>query len=113
MPKTMRFGDLVRIAGRPHPVTLWVAPEKNDSFSKAIRENKVLTIHSVPGSHKKDFGQIGFHQGEGLIYMVFPRRLPKDPKSRIVGINYQLADEPEIEVPRSPKRPVSKKTQRP
>jgi len=112
MPKTIRFGDLVRIAGRPQPVTLWVAPEKNHSFSKAVRENKVLTIHSVPGSHKKHFGQIGFHQGEGVIYLVFPKRLPKEPESRIVGINYQLADESEHEEPRLPKRPGSKKQQR-
>jgi hypothetical protein len=76
MPKTIRFGDLVRQAGRPRTMMLWAAPGKNDPFSKAIRENKVLTIHAVPGGHRKDYGLIGFHEEQGAIYMVFPR-LPK------------------------------------
>src|SRR4249919_16044 len=93
MRKTIRFGDLVRASGRPQTITLWTAPEKNKSFSKAVRENKVLTIHPDPGGHRKEYGQIGFHQQHGAIYMVFPKPLPKE-NSRIVGINYQLAVEP-------------------
>jgi len=93
MGKTIRFGDLVRNSGRPHVVTLWVDPKKDPSFSKAIAENRVLTVHADPASHKKEYGSIGFQPEQGAIYLVFPRPLPKD-EARIVGINYELTDEP-------------------
>jgi len=91
--KTIRFGDLVRSSGRPQAVTLWVAPEHDRSFLKAVRENRVMTIHANPSSHKKEFGRIGFQQEKGAIYLVFPKSLPKDFNSRVVGINYQLAED--------------------
>src|SRR6476619_6395042 len=95
MGKTRRFGDLVRESGRPEVATLWTEPKKDRAFSKAIRENRVLTVESNPTSKHKDFGRIGFHQVHGGIYLVFPKALPKDTDSRIVGINYQLTDEPQ------------------
>ncbi len=90
---TIRFGDLVRESGRPRVVTLWIDPKKDRSFSKAIRENRVLTVHTDPASGRKDYGEIGFCREPGALYLVFPERLPKEPKARIVGINYQLAEE--------------------
>src|SRR6266404_3667397 len=102
MGKRIRFGDLVRESGRPHVATLWVDPEKDPSFSKAIRENRVLTVHADPASHKKEYGQIGFQREQGATYLVFPQPLPKE-RARIVGINYQLTDEP----PPPPKELVS------
>jgi hypothetical protein len=99
MGKTIRFGDLVRAAGRPEVVTLWVEPKKDPRFTRAVRENRVLTIHGQPESHRKEFGQIGFHQEQGAIYLVFPRPLPSAPQSRIVGINYQLTEEPPVKGP--------------
>lgn len=93
MGKTIRFGDLVRESGRPHVATLWVDPEKDPSFSKAIGENRVLTVHADPASHKKEHGSIGFQQEQGATYLVFPRPLPND-QARIVGINYELTEEP-------------------
>jgi hypothetical protein len=101
MAKTRRFGDLVRESGRPEVATLWTDPRKDRTFSKAIRENRVLTVESNPTSKRKDSGRIGFHQVQGGIYLVFPEALPKDTDSRIVGINYQLTDE------RPPKDPVT------
>jgi hypothetical protein len=90
--KTRRFGDLVRQSGRPESVTLWLGPKGDKTFLKAVGENRVLTVHKEPG--KTDRGRIGFHQAPGAIYLVFPRTLPKDTESRIVGINLQLlADE--------------------
>ena len=90
---TIRFGDLVRESGRPRVVTLWTDPKKDRPFSKAIRENRVLTVHTDPASGRKDYGEIGFCREPGALYLVFPERLPKEPKARIVGINYQLAEE--------------------
>jgi len=93
MGKTIRFGDLVRGSGRPEVVTLWLEPRKDQRFSRAVRENRVLTIHGDPASQRKEFGRIGFHQEQGAMYLVFPRPLPEAPESRIVGINYQLTEE--------------------
>ena len=93
MGKTIRFGDLVRASGRPEAVTLWTDPKKDRPFSKAVRENRVLTINEDPSSSKKEYGQIGFHRGENATYFVFPRPLPKQENSRVVGINYQLAED--------------------
>ena len=93
MGKTRRFGDLVRESGRPEVVTLWTEPNKDRAFSKAIKENRVLTVESDPTSKRKDFGRIGFHRVHGGIYLVFPKALPKETEARIVGINYQLAEE--------------------
>jgi len=93
MAKTVRFGDLVRDCGRPEVVTLWIEPNKDRAFSKAVRENRVLTVETDPTSRRKDFGRIGFHHVHGAIYLVFPRALPKEKDSRIVGINYQLAED--------------------
>src|SRR3982751_6415090 len=101
MAKTRRFGDLVRDSGRPEVATLWTEPKKDRAFSKAIRENRVLTVESNPTSKRKDFGWIGFHEVHGGIYLVFPRALPKETDARIIGINYQLTDE------RPPKDPVT------
>jgi hypothetical protein len=103
MSKTIRFGDLVRGSGRPEVVTLWVEPDKDRSFSKAVRENRVLTIHDDPKGHRKEFGQIGFHQEQGAIYLVFPKPLPDATESRIVGINYQLTEERPPAGPLAPK----------
>ena len=93
MGKTRRFGSLVRESGRPEVATLWTEPEKDRAFSKAIRENRVLTVESDPTGNRKDFGRIGFHEVHGGIYLVFPEALPKDADSRIVGINYQLTED--------------------
>ena len=91
--KTRRFGDLVRESGRPEPITLWLGPKGDRAFSRAIHDNRVLTVQMEPG--KRDFGRIGFHQVPGAMYLVFPRTLPKDPASRIVGINLQLLEDEE------------------
>jgi hypothetical protein len=73
MAKTMRFGDLVRVSGRPEAVTLWTDPKKDRAFSKAVRENRVLTINEDPRRTKKEYGQIGFHRSDNATYFVFPR----------------------------------------
>lgn len=90
MPKTVRFGDLVRQSGRPEALTLWTDP-------KAIRENRVLTVIQEPTGKKKDFGQIGFHRSASALYFVFPHPLVQRGDGRVVGINYELAEDAEPE----------------
>src|SRR5262249_7330976 len=55
-----------------------------------------------PSSKHKDFGRIGFHQQPSAMYLVFPRPLPQDSSSRVIGINYQLIEEPEVTDPARP-----------
>jgi hypothetical protein len=96
--KTIRFGDLVKNSGRPEIVTLWGDPEKQKGFAKAIKENRVLTVIQNVGG-QKDYGLIKFDREAHAVYLVFPRPLPKGPDARVIGINYQLTDEPPVTDP--------------
>src|SRR5205807_4758098 len=92
MEEKLRFGDLVRNSGRPRIVTLWTRPEKNPELTKATKANRVLTVMQQPG--KRDYGLIGFKMRPGASFLLFPRALPDEPGARVVGINYQLTEEP-------------------
>ena len=91
MDKKLRFGDLVRNFGRPQIVTLWTRPDENKELTKAIKANRVLTVIQEPG--KRDYGLIDFKMQPGASFLIFPRALPNEPAARVVGINYQLAEE--------------------
>jgi hypothetical protein len=91
MDKKIRFGDLVRNSGRPQVITLWTKPEENRALTTAIKHNRVLTVIQEP--RKRDYGVIGFELHPGASYLVFPRPLPQT-KGRVIGINYQLVEEP-------------------
>ncbi|HEX5220870.1 MAG TPA: hypothetical protein VFZ59_14975 [Verrucomicrobiae bacterium] len=95
MANTIRFGDLVRSAGRPQTFTLWSGdPKKDRTLQQAIRKKRVLTVFQEPTSTRKPFGRIGYHQKDSAIYLLFPRSLPPDTESRVIGINFDLLDEP-------------------
>jgi hypothetical protein len=94
MEKKLRFGDLVRDSGRPQTVALWAKPEKDPALSRAIKENRVLTVAQEPG--KADHGTIGFKLLPGALYLVFPKPLPQEPDARVIGLNYELIEEPVV-----------------
>jgi hypothetical protein len=94
MAKTIRFGDLVRDSGRPQTVALWGKPENDPILSRAIKQNRVLTVVQELG--KSDHGTIGFKQLPGAVYLVFPKPLPNEPDARVIGLNYQLIEEPVV-----------------
>jgi hypothetical protein len=98
MEKAIRFGDLVRSAGRPQTFALWTAPKENRSLTQAIRQNRVVTVVQEPTGKRKDFGLIGFHEGPHSSYLLFPRRLPQK-EGRIIGLNYDLIEEPSVSKP--------------
>jgi hypothetical protein len=101
MKKQIRFGDLVRNSGRPQVVTLWTEPEKNPALRTAIKQNRVLTVIQTPG--ERDYGLIGFHLQPGVAYLVFPRPLPDAPSAKVIGINYQLVEQPVLTPPTVPR----------
>ncbi len=94
MEKKVRFGDLVRNSGRPQTLTLWTKPEDNPALTRAIKQNRVLTVLQESG--KKDHGLIGFKPLPGALYLEFPEALPPEPDARVIGINYALIDEPAV-----------------
>jgi hypothetical protein len=95
MGKTVRFAQLVKAAGKPYVATLWTQPKSDRHFTRAVRENRVMTVHQTIGSGKKDFGVVGFHEDKNVSYFVFPKRLRAQPETQVVGIKYDmLAPEP-------------------
>ncbi|HLH53977.1 MAG TPA: hypothetical protein VKY92_10225 [Verrucomicrobiae bacterium] len=94
MAKNIRFGDLVRNSGRPKTVALWVKPEDNPAAARAIKENRILTVLQESG--RKDHGLIGFKVLPGALYLEFPRALPHADDAIVIGINYQLLEEPVV-----------------
>jgi hypothetical protein len=95
MGKTVRFAELVKAAGKPYVATLWGGPQTDRNFTRAVRENRVLTVHQPIGSQQKDFGVVGFHEDKNVSYFVFPKRLRAQPETQVIGIKYDLlATEP-------------------
>jgi hypothetical protein len=94
MDKRLRFGDLVRNSGKPLVITLWTKPQENRALSDAVKKNRVLTVIQEP--RKRDYGIIGFQAKPGALFLVFPRPLPREQNIRVVGINYQLVEEPVV-----------------
>src|SRR5581483_6079363 len=87
-------------------------PKKDPAFDKAVKENRVLTIEQSASTKHKDFGRIGFHEGEHSVYLVFPRSLPGNDDARVVGINYQLLEEPKPADLVRPKKPEKRQASR-
>jgi hypothetical protein len=71
---------------------LWTKPEKNQLLRQAVKKNRVLTVILQPG--RRDYGRIGLELHPGASYLVFPKSLPSQPTAKVVGINYQLLDQP-------------------
>src|SRR6266480_2901936 len=109
MGKTIRFGDLVRASGRPQVRTLWTKPSKDTTFMNAVKGNRVLTVYREPG--KRDFGHVGFQQRPGALCLIFPRPLIDDRQRKVVGINYELMEQPD-EAPEAPQPPAANRDSR-
>lgn len=96
-------------------MTLWTRPQEDRDFMRAVKQNRVMTVVRKPGTTRKDFGEIGFHQRPFALYFVFPRPLRRDCGTRVVGIKYDLIEEPPVTHP-APKpnakaKPITKPPQ--
>jgi hypothetical protein len=100
MPKQVRFTQLVKAAGRPHPATLWVSdPAKDPDFKKAIDQNRIVTVHHVNVGTKKESGEIGFNKSAASSYLIFPKALPLAEGTRIIGLKFDMLEEPDVKDP--------------
>src|SRR5688572_13228618 len=87
--KTVRFDALVQKSGEPEQVTLWTKPEDDRDFMKAVKSGRVVTLVQHNVGTKKDYGVVGFSRERNAAYLVFPKPLEPDEKTRVVGIKYQ------------------------
>ncbi|MGV3772148.1 MAG: hypothetical protein ACO1QB_04545 [Verrucomicrobiales bacterium] len=92
--KTVRFAKLVESSGKPYAKTLWFDPESDTQFKKAIRQNRVLTVAQANVGQKKDVGIIGFLPDKRGAILVFPKSIPYDSGARVIGIKWDLVEEP-------------------
>jgi len=97
--KTVRFSQVVEVAGKPLPVTLWTAPEEDYDFSKAVHEQRVLTVIQRNVDAKADYGLVGFFKQPLATYLVFPKKIPYPSETKVIGIKYEQLAEPKVSGP--------------
>ena len=90
MGQSIRFSELVKTSGPPRMAIFWTNPRSDRTFSKAIRENRVLTVKQENVGNKTDYGTVGFHQEKNVSYLVFPKPLPNLRNTRVIGIKYEM-----------------------
>ncbi|HUR58445.1 MAG TPA: hypothetical protein VM029_12085 [Opitutaceae bacterium] len=98
--KTVRFTEVVRRSGKPHVHTLWLAPEKDPALVRARKADRVMTVAAGGGAGKTDAGFVGFEPGqhEGGQFLIFPQSLKPFAGARVVGIKFDLIDQPKLVV---------------
>ncbi|HEV7867191.1 MAG TPA: hypothetical protein VGO90_05885 [Chthoniobacteraceae bacterium] len=101
--KTIRFSQVVAQSGQPEPYTLWSAPEKDQDFQAALKQQRVMTVHQETVGAKKDYGEVGFSGDHQSTLLIFPKSLKAFAEQRVIGVKYDLlAPAPEVKT-RSPK----------
>ena len=111
--KTIRFTQLVQRAGRPAVHTLWLPPEKDPELRRAQKAHRVLTL-ARHGAAKTPVGTVGFdakHPADGQL-LVFPKSLARFEGARVVGIKFELIDEPPVVTVRRAPRNTRRRSQR-
>lgn len=96
--KTVRFAEVVKRSGRPQPHTLWLSPDRDPRFSRALKETRVMTVGHGDGT-QTDFGTIGFdrERASGGQLLIFPKSLRRFSGARVIGIKFDLVDQPPLE----------------
>ena len=97
--KTARFTEVVAAAGAPRVHSLWLAPGKDPTLMRAVRERRVMTIHQMLRGTKKDYGTVGLQADHSSQVLVFPKSLRRFGEARIVGIDYTLIVQPDPKDP--------------
>lgn len=95
--KTVRFTSVVERSGRPHVHTLWVAPEKDPELQRALAAHRVMTLERSAGG-KSEHGVIGFdpRQHTHPQLLIFPKSLKSFEGARVVGVKFDLIEQPDI-----------------
>ena len=108
--KIARFREIVVKCGAPEVVTLWTDPKDDKGFQRALRDERIMSVHQPAVGSKKDFGEIGFVRGPNVSYLHFPKSLRRYEGRRIVGVDYALLEQPKVSKSAGPNtRRVTKK----
>jgi hypothetical protein len=96
--RTVRFTQVVKRSGEPQVHTLWVAPEKDPELQRAEKANRVMTIHASHRGGKSDVGAVGFdpNADHGGQFLIFPKSLKPFAGARVVGIKFDLVEQPKL-----------------
>ena len=97
--KTVRFTQLVERCGAPVLHPLWMAPEKDAEFQRAVKAERVLTLEQVNGGARRDRGVIGYAPGDHAQFLVFPQSLKAFAGREVVGVKYEMLREPAVKEP--------------
>jgi diamine N-acetyltransferase len=89
---TVRFSKIVETVGKPSVHVLWIDPDKDDILQKAIKANRVMTIHQRPDGTKTDYGTIGFEKNVPGQVLIFPKSLRSFADKRVIGVKYDLLE---------------------
>jgi hypothetical protein len=106
--KTARFSEVVKKAGAPESYLLFGEPGQDRAFQAALKQQRIMSVHTEMHGGKKDYGTVGWTKEGGAQLLVFPKSLRRFADRRIVGINYDLmAQHPEPK-PRSEEKAVKR-----
>src|SRR4029077_12079301 len=94
MMDTVRFSKIVETVGKPSVHVLWIDPENDTILQKAIKANRVMTIHQPPVGAKTDYGTIGFEKNVSGQVLIFPKSLRSFAfaDKRVIGVKYDLLE---------------------
>jgi hypothetical protein len=92
MMDTVRFSKIVETVGKPSVHVLWIDPAKDTILQKAIKANRVMTIHQPPAGTKTDYGTIGFEKNVSGQVLIFPKSLKSFADKRVIGVKYDLLE---------------------
>lgn len=96
MMDTVRFSKIVETIGKPGVHVLWMDPAKDTILQKAIKANRVMTIHQRPAGTKTDYGTIGFETNVSGQVLIFPKSLRSFADKRVIGVKYDLLEWPSV-----------------
>jgi hypothetical protein len=114
--KTVRFSQVVKKAGKPTVHLQLVDAADDRELKQAAKLNRVMTISQSTVGHATDHGTIGLDSKLKGQVLIFPRPLTSFADRRVVGIKYEMLEEPAIPkgklAPKTPqkKRPRSGRT---
>jgi len=96
MPKTVRFTRVVERSGQPEAHALWLPPDKDPEFKRALAAHRVMSVQ--PRRGKTDLGFVGFDEkrSKGGQFLIFPKSLRSFEGAEVVGIKFDLIEQPKI-----------------
>lgn len=107
--KTVRFAQVVEQCGQPEIHLLLVDPKRDAKFQKAIRAQRVMTVHQSTHGQQADHAEVAFEAGAKRQFLIFPRSLSRFAGARVVGIKYDLMESGETRRKRPAPKPRSTK----